>query len=203
LRDRFGRAARKNAAAISFATVIFAGKLESSFMPQFHNWMSAWLGLGLRPNQLSFVQLTLRGLIVFLVTLILVRLGDRRSLTRKSPFAVVLLVVIASTLARAVNGNAPFFATIGAVAVIVFAHRLLAALVSSWPAFSCLVEGRSVVLVRDGKLLEKAMRIESIAEEDVIEDLRLSAKTDDLAKVKSAQLEVSGNVSFIMRDDSK
>jgi uncharacterized membrane protein YcaP (DUF421 family) len=59
------------------------------------------------------------------------------------------------------------------------------------------------VLVRDGKLLEKAMRIESIAEEDVIEDLRLSAKTDDLAKVKSAQLEVSGNVSFIMRDDSK
>ncbi|HEY1770888.1 MAG TPA: YetF domain-containing protein [Chthoniobacterales bacterium] len=172
-------------------------------MAQFHDWMAAWLGLGLPPGQLTFAQLSLRGLIVFVSALILVRVSDRRSLTKKSPFAVVLLVVIASVLARAVNGNAPFFATIGAVAVIVFAHRLLAAVVSRWPAFSRMVKGHPVALVRDGKLLRKAMRGESIAEEDVIEDLRLNAKTDEIEKVKSAQLEVSGNVSFIMQDESK
>ena len=72
------------------------------------------LGLGVEPRNLTFVQISLRGIIVFLVTLVAVRLGHKRSLSRKTPFDAVLLVILAAVLSRAINGSAAFFATLGA-----------------------------------------------------------------------------------------
>lgn len=169
-------------------------------MQQFSSWLSSLLGLGAKPEDFSALQVSLRGLIVFVVALVLVRLSDRRSLTKKSPFAVVLLVVIASVLARTVNGSSPFIPTLVGATVIVLLHRLLALAVFRWPAFSKLVKGDSVLLVHEGKLQREAMRQKSVCEEDIREDLRLNAKTEALSKVETARLEVSGNVSFVMKD---
>jgi hypothetical protein len=49
-------------------------------------WISfeTLLGLGVEPRNLTFVQISLRGIIVFLVTLVAVRLGHKRSLTENS-----------------------------------------------------------------------------------------------------------------------
>ncbi len=51
------------------------------------------LGLGVEPKDLTFIQISLRGIIVFVVTLTTVRLGHKRSLSRKTPFDAVLLVI--------------------------------------------------------------------------------------------------------------
>jgi uncharacterized membrane protein YcaP (DUF421 family) len=84
------------------------------------------LGLGVEPRNLTFVQISLRGIIVFLVTLVAVRLGHERSLSRKTPFDTVLLVILAALLSRAINGSAAFFATLGGGVVLVALHRLFA-----------------------------------------------------------------------------
>lgn len=42
------------------------------------------------------------------------------------------------------------------------------------------------------------MRRTSISEDDVEEDMRLSAKIQDIAKVKVARLERSGDLSFML-----
>ncbi len=46
--------------------------------------------------------------------LVMIRLGTKRSLAEKTAFDAVLLIVLASILARAVNGSAAFFPTLGA-----------------------------------------------------------------------------------------
>src|SRR5438045_5489949 len=84
------------------------------------------LGLGARPEELTFVQISLRGVVVFTATLIMIRLGHKRSLSRKTAFDAVLLVILASVLSRAINGSAAFFATLGGGLVLVLLHRLLA-----------------------------------------------------------------------------
>jgi hypothetical protein len=43
----------------------------------------------------------------------MVRLSSKRSLAEKTAFDAVLLVIIASVLARAINRSAAFFPTIG------------------------------------------------------------------------------------------
>jgi hypothetical protein len=55
-------------------------------------WQEIWtpvrvfLGLGAEPRALTFVQISLRGVIVFIATRIVVRLGHKRSLSRKTAF---------------------------------------------------------------------------------------------------------------------
>ena len=77
-------------------------------MNAFWNSFETLLGLGVEPKDLTFVQISLRGIIVFLATLIIVRLGHKRPLAQKTPFDAILLVILASVLSRAINGSAAF-----------------------------------------------------------------------------------------------
>ena len=112
------------------------------------------LRLDVEPRNLTFVQISLRGIVVFLVTLAAVRLGHKRSLSRKTSFDAVLLVILAAVLSRAINGSAAFFATLGGGAILVVIHRLFAYLAFCSHGFGILVKGRPDVIVRDGQRIE-------------------------------------------------
>ena len=159
----------------------------------------ALFGFGVDPKELTFVQISLRGIVVFCATLVMVRLSSRRSLAEKTAFDAVLIVIIASVLARAINASAPFFPTIGAGFVLVALHRLFGALAYFSHGFGILIKGQPVVLVQEGALQYDNMRGYQVSKHDVEEDMRLDAKTDDLSRIKTARLERSGDISFIKR----
>jgi uncharacterized membrane protein YcaP (DUF421 family) len=163
------------------------------------NFFEALLGLGVEPKDLTFVQISLRGIIVFLVTLITMRLGHKRSLSRKTPFDAVLLVILAAVLSRAINGSAAFFATLGGGVVLVVLHRLFAHLAYYSHGFGILVKGKPDVIVRDGECDFPMMRRNHVSTHDLEEDMRLGAHTDDLSKVRLARVERSGDISFIKK----
>src|SRR5437764_13733097 len=93
-------------------------------MNAFWNSFETLLGLGVDPKDLTFVQISLRGIIVFLVTLATVRLGHKHSLSRKTPFDAVLLVILAAVLSRAINGSAAIFAKLGGGVGLDVVHRM-------------------------------------------------------------------------------
>jgi uncharacterized membrane protein YcaP (DUF421 family) len=165
-------------------------------MNAFWNFIGPLLGLDLQPGDLTFVQISLRGVIVFIATLIMVRVGHKRSLSRKTAFDAVLLVILASVLSRAINGSAAFFATLGGGLVLALLHRLLAffAYYSHW--FGVLIKGLPEVVVEDGDFVWATMRRNHISAHDVEEDMRLSLRDDDISKVKKARVERSGDISF-------
>src|SRR5438045_9007573 len=94
-------------------------------------WQEYWtpvrvfLGLGAEPQTLTFVQISLRGIIVFMFTLLLVRISARRSLARRTGFDSVFLVILASVLARATNATADMLARAGGGFTLVSMHRFL------------------------------------------------------------------------------
>jgi uncharacterized membrane protein YcaP (DUF421 family) len=177
------------------ASNFFAGKIFN--MNAFWNSFETLLGLGVEPRELTFVQISLRGIIVFLVTLATVRLGHKRSLSRKTPFDAVLLVILAAVLSRAINGSAAFFATLGGGVVLVLIHRFFAYLAFYSHGFGILVKGRPDVIVRDGQCDLVVMRRNHVSMHDLDEDMRLSAHTDDLSRIRLARVERSGDISFI------
>jgi uncharacterized membrane protein YcaP (DUF421 family) len=168
-------------------------------MNAFWNSVEVLLGLGAEPRDLTFVQVSLRGVVVFLVTLITVRLGHKRSLSRKTPFDAVLLVILASVLSRAINGSAAFFATLGGGVVLVLLHRVFAFLTFYSHRFGILVKGRPDVIVRDGQCDLVMMWRNHVSTHDLDEDMRLSAHTDDLSDIRVARVERSGDISFIKK----
>ena len=154
-------------------------------MNAFWNSVEILLGIGVEPRDLTFIQISLRGIVVFLVTLAAVRLGHKRSLSRKTPFDAVLLVILAAVLSRAINGSAAFFATLGGGVVLVLLHRVFAFLTFYSHSFGILVKGKPDVIVRDGECDVAMMWRNHVSKHDLDEDMRLSVHTDDLASIRT------------------
>ena len=169
-------------------------------MNALYDWLDSILGLQLEPKQLTFMQISLRGVMIFLLTLVLVRLSSRRSLAEKTAFDAILLVILASVLSRAINGSAGFFTSIGASVVLVLLHRFFGWIACRSHAFGKIIKGCPAIVIENGQLNRPVMRRELISDHDLEEDLRLTAKTEDAAKIKIARLERSGDISFIKNE---
>ena len=170
-------------------------------MNAFWDFLASLLGLAAEPKNLTFTQISLRGVIVMVAALIMIRLGTKRSLAEKTAFDAVLLVVLASALARAVNGSAAFFPTLGGAFVLVLMHRLFGSIGWRWHAFGVLIKGRPDVVVENGNVNWKMLRQNHISQHDLEEDLRLNAQTEDISKIRIARVERSGDISFIKAND--
>ena len=166
-------------------------------MNTIYDFCAPILGLGVEPKELTFLQISLRGLIVFLATLIMIRFGHKRSLARKTGFDAVLMVILASVLSRAINGSAAFFATLGGGVILVIVHRLFALIAFHSHAFGVLIKGAPELIIDDGDLVLRTMRRNHISKHDVEEDMRLAAKTEDLKDIGKGYVERSGDISFI------
>jgi len=159
------------------------------------------LGIGQEPKNLTFPQIAARGIIVFVVSLIMVRLGDKRFLSKKTAFDAILGLILASMLARGVNGSAAFWPTLGGGAVLIALHRLIAFGSRRWHKFGILVKGTSDVVVRDGEIVGAGMRKNDLSEHDLLEDLRIHGQLNDVKEVKIAYAERNGHISVVPKDD--
>jgi uncharacterized membrane protein YcaP (DUF421 family) len=102
-------------------------------------------------------------------------------------------------LARAVNGTAAFFPTLGGGFVLVVLHRVLAYWSRRSHAVGLLIKGRSDIIVRDGTLDEVAAHRNRLSEHDVLEDLRLNGNVAEIRDVLLAVLERNGHISVVRR----
>jgi uncharacterized membrane protein YcaP (DUF421 family) len=166
----------------------------------FFDWLSQHLAFGSDPKNLTFFQISARGLIVFAITLVMVRLGDKRFLSKKTAFDAILGLILASMLARAVNGSASFWPTLGGGFVLVGLHRLIAFLSRRWHKFGMLVKGTSDLVVRDGQIIDAGMRKNDLSEHDLQEDMRLKGQVDVVSKIKLAYAERNGQISIVPKD---
>jgi uncharacterized membrane protein YcaP (DUF421 family) len=166
-------------------------------MNALQNFFLTLLGPDGKANELTLLHISLRALFIFIIGLALVRIGDRRSLSEKTAFDAIFIVLIGSMLSRAINGTAPFFTTIAAGIVLMVIHRACAFGACKSHAFGKLLKGRPVTLVRNGRIDHAEMRRSLVSEHDLEEDLRLDAKIEDVSTIASARLERSGDISFI------
>ncbi|PYJ10092.1 MAG: DUF421 domain-containing protein [Verrucomicrobia bacterium] len=168
-------------------------------MNALQNFLFALLGPDGKVAELTLLQVSLRALFIFIIGLALVRIGDRRSLSEKTAFDAIFIVLIGSILSRAINGTAPFVTTIAAGVVLMLIHRACAFGACKSHAFGKLIKGRPVTLVRNGEIDRGEMRRALVSDHDLEEDLRLDAQIEGVSDIKIARLERSGDISFIKK----
>ena len=155
------------------------------------------LGLGLQADRLTILQVIVRAAVIFTSAIIMVRVADKRFLSRMSAVDVILGFILGSALSRAINGSAPFFETIAMGFFLVLLHKGLAWASFRSHKFGELVKGRKDLLIKDGKSQPKAMRANHITERDLHEELRQKGSVASVEEVKLAYLERSGKVSVV------
>jgi uncharacterized membrane protein YcaP (DUF421 family) len=114
-----------------------------------------------------------------------------------SPFDIVLSVMIGAVLGRTINGGAPLWGTLTAVAALVAVHWVLAFLSHRWRSFGRILKGESYTLVSEGRICRDQMRKSLLTENDLKEMLRLRARLTDPSEARLAILERNGQISAI------
>jgi uncharacterized membrane protein YcaP (DUF421 family) len=108
--------------------------------------------------------MALRAIIVYVVTLAIVRLGSKRLMGKATAFDVILGIMIGSVMSRGINGSAGLVPTLAGGAVLVALHGLFAVLAYRTSWFGDYVKGRPVLLVEDGRVRPEGMRAASLTE---------------------------------------
>jgi uncharacterized membrane protein YcaP (DUF421 family) len=143
------------------------------------------------------VDLVIRAVIVFFVVFLITRVVGRRELSTMEPFDLILLIVTGDLVQQGVTQSD--YSLTGAVTVITTIALLTVAL--SYLSFKVprlrpVLDGEPLVLVQDGKVIERNMRRERITIEELLAEAR-QQQLASLDQVRFAVLETSGAISFI------
>lgn len=148
----------------------------------------------------TVLQMSLRAMVIFIITLILLRIAGRRSFGMKSPFDNIIVILLGAILSRAVVGASEFLPTIGAATVIAVLHRLGAWLGALNLRFGVLIKGQKIVLFKNGRLDSDNMRRALISESDLYASLRNNMNVESFDSIESAYMENNGQISFVKKN---
>jgi uncharacterized membrane protein YcaP (DUF421 family) len=149
------------------------------------------------------VDLALRATFLFVFVFALTRVIGRRELSTLEPFDLILLIVLGDAIQQGLTQDD--YSLTGAV-IVVSTLAILQVFVSflgfRFEKLRPLLEGDPIVVVQDGKPIQKNLRRERMAVEEVLEEARQQAQISSLDEIEWAILETSGNISFIKKNSS-
>src|SRR6184192_2133689 len=146
------------------------------------------------------MDLVIRATVIFFFILLVTRIAGRRQLSDLEPFDLILLVVLGDLVQQGITQSDESVTG----TLIVISTIALLSLAVSWVSFRfralrVVAEGEPIVLVQDGRPIERNMRRERITIDDIQEQVRV-AQLSSLDEVKWAILENDGHISCIPRD---
>jgi len=145
------------------------------------------------------MDIVVRAVFAFLFVLILTRVMGRRELSSLEPFDLILLIVLGDLIQQGVTqsdysftglllAGGTFTLLTVAVSYLVFRVRPLRQVFEAEP----------LVLVEDGKVIDRNLRRERMTRDEVAAEARLQ-QIPSLEGVRWAVLESNGKISFIPR----
>jgi uncharacterized membrane protein YcaP (DUF421 family) len=145
------------------------------------------------------MDLVIRATVVFFFVFLVTRVVGRRELSQLEPFDLILLVVVGDLVQQGVTQSDESVTG----ALIVISTIALLSIAVSWISFRSrrvrtITEGEPIVLVQDGRPIERNMRRERITLEDIQEEAR-QAQISSVADLRWAILEDGGRISCIPR----
>lgn len=163
------------------------------------NWIELLQAvIGDDDGSISFLQMSARAVIVFVIGIVLLRITISRIFSKTTPIDIVLSVIIGSNLSRTLTGNAPFVEVIGVTILLVALHAALNHAAARWRPLATLIKGNPKVLVKDGTVDWDQMKACALGERDLDAAIRASGATD-CDEVKLATLERGGDIDVVLK----
>jgi uncharacterized membrane protein YcaP (DUF421 family) len=146
------------------------------------------------------MDLAIRAVVIYIFIYTLTRVVGRRELSSLGPFDIILLVVIGDAVQQGLTQD-DYSLTGAFIVVTVFAlmQVLLSYLSFRFRRLRSVLEGEPIVIIQDGKPIERNLRRERIAIDEVMEQARTSAQIASMDEIQFAIVENSGAISFIQK----
>jgi uncharacterized membrane protein YcaP (DUF421 family) len=145
------------------------------------------------------MDIVLRAIALFAFMFLLIRVIGRRELSSLAPFDLILLIILGDSIQQGLTqDDYSLTGAMLAVGTIAVLQVLVSYTSFRIPWLRPVLEGHPVVIVQDGKPIEKNLKRERMTVEEVIAEAR-QQQIDSLDKVKWAVVETNGKISFITR----
>jgi uncharacterized membrane protein YcaP (DUF421 family) len=148
------------------------------------------------------MDIVLRGIFVFVFLYVLMRMIGRRELSSLEPFDLILLIVLGDAVQQGLTQDdyslTGAFLAIGTIAILQIAVSYAN---FRFPKLRPVLDGEPIVVVQEGKPIEKNLKRERVT----IEDLAAAARMQSIASLEDVQwavMETSGAISFIKKSDA-
>jgi uncharacterized membrane protein YcaP (DUF421 family) len=145
------------------------------------------------------MDIVLRGIFVFFALYVLMRVIGRRELSSLEPFDLILLIILGDAVQQGLTQD-DYSLTGSMLAIVTIAVLQIAVsfLNFRFPRLRPVLNGEPVVIVQDGKPIERNLRRERLTSDDLAEAARLQG-IGSLDEVAWGVLETSGAISFIKK----
>jgi uncharacterized membrane protein YcaP (DUF421 family) len=145
------------------------------------------------------MDLVLRAAVVFVFVVVLTRVIGRRELGSLAPVDLILLIILGDALQQGLTQDD--YSLTGALLVV--GTLAVLQVFTSWVSFRLpftrrLLEGEPLIVIEDGKPIERNLSRERLTLEELTESARLH-EIGSLDEVKWAVLERNGEISFLKK----
>lgn len=147
-------------------------------------------------------EFVVRAIIVYFSIMLLLRVSGKRTLGEFTAFDMLVVLLIGeSTQGALTAGDQSLIGALLVCATLMGLNLLVAFLGSRYRKLDRLVQGEPVVLLRNGIVLERALKRNNLPRSDLDEALREHGVLEP-SEVALAILEVDGEISVIKADSS-
>jgi uncharacterized membrane protein YcaP (DUF421 family) len=149
------------------------------------------------------MQIVVRASVMFIFIFVVMRVMGRKELAELSAFELILIIVMGDLIQQGVTQQDNSL-TAAVTAISTFVLWMLALSYISFKSKRArrLLEGRPVLIIKEGRLLDKMIAYERMTP-DEIEDAARQQGIGDLTQIRVGILESDGSFSFIRYDDER
>lgn len=149
------------------------------------------------------INVMLRGLIVYITVIISVRLMGKRQIGELQPSELVTTFLLSEVASMPLQDkDISLFTCIVLLFLIVGLEVIFSVIAVKSDLFRRLLQGSSVLVIKDGKLLQNKMKNLRYSIDDLLEGLRLK-DVFDISEVKYAYIETNGSLSIELKDENQ
>jgi uncharacterized membrane protein YcaP (DUF421 family) len=148
------------------------------------------------------MDLAIRATVLFLFVFLLTRIMGKRELSSLQPFDLILLIVMGDAIQQGLTQDD--YSVTGAVIVVgtfTILQVLLSFLSYKFPKLRPALDGEPIVVVQDGKPIEKNLKRERLTVAEVLVEARCQQVTS-MEDIAWAVLETSGKISVVPKKSS-
>jgi len=148
--------------------------------------------------ELPLHELLIRGSLLYLGILFLMRVLPRRTGGELATMDLVFILLIAEAATHGLGEYTSITDALITIMTLMFWNYMINMLCFYFPFFEKLVSAPPLLIVKEGRLLRRNMRREYITQEELMENLHKKG-VGDLNEVKAAYVEADGHISVISK----
>lgn len=147
---------------------------------------------------LPWWEFVVRGALVYLALLLMVRLSGRRTVSQLTPFDLLVVMLLSEAVSNGLSGGDDSVAGgLIIAATLIVLNAGLGALAASSDRMEKLLQGESVLIGRDGQFFDKTLHRNRVGPADVEQALRAADCARD--EMQCAFLEADGSITIMKR----